>query len=72
MLILTRKPGESIILGDNIEIKVLEVSDSRVKLGIEAPRDVKVLRKEVISTIKENKEAAMTTPKTEDLKNLLK
>lgn len=72
MLILTRKPGESIILGDNIEIKVLEVSDSRVKLGIEAPRDVKVLRKEVISTIEENKEAAMTTPKTEDLKNLLK
>lgn len=72
MLILTRKPGESIILGDNIEIKVLEVSDSRVKLGIEAPRDIKVLRKEVISTIEENKEAAMTTPKTEALKNLLK
>lgn len=72
MLILTRKPGEVIVVGDNVEIKVLEVSESRVKLGIEAPRDVKVLRKEVMSTIEENKEAALNPMISDDLKNLLK
>lgn len=72
MLILTRKPGESIIIGDNIEIKVLEVSDSRVKVGIDAPREVKVLRKEVISTIEENKEASLNTQIDDVLKDLFK
>lgn len=58
MLILNRKIGESIILDDNIEIKILEVQDGRVKIGIEAPRHVSVLRKEIYeAVIEENRKS---------------
>lgn len=60
MLVLNRKPGESIIINENIEICVLETSEGSVKLGISAPRNVKVLRKEIYSEIRqENKSAAL-------------
>jgi carbon storage regulator len=52
MLILNRKAGESIILDDNIEIKILDVKDGKIKIGIEAPADVYILRKEVYEEIK--------------------
>ena len=52
MLVLNRKPGESIILGDNIEVRILEIQDGKIKLGIEAPREVSILRKEVYDDIK--------------------
>ena len=56
MLILNRKIGESIILEDHIEIKILEIQDGRVKIGVEAPRDISILRKEVYdAVIEENK-----------------
>ena len=58
MLVLNRKPGESIILGDNIEIKILEIQEGKIKIGIEAPKDVTILRKEVYEEIiEENKES---------------
>lgn len=47
MLILTRREGETLLIGDNIEVTVLAVSGSQVRIGIEAPRDVTVLREEV-------------------------
>jgi carbon storage regulator len=47
MLVLTRKKEQSIIIGDNVEIMVLGVSGDKVRLGITAPRDVEVFRKEV-------------------------
>jgi len=46
MLILTRKKGESIAIGDNIQIQVLNVKGGQVRIGIEAPREVKVNREE--------------------------
>jgi carbon storage regulator CsrA len=46
MLILTRKLGESVIIGDNIVIRVVELRRSRVRIGIEAPEDVRILRGE--------------------------
>ena len=49
MLVLTRKREQSIIIGDNVEIMVLGVSGDKVRLGITAPRDVEVFRKEVIA-----------------------
>lgn len=59
MLILNRKVGESIIIDDRIEVKVLETSDGKIKLGIEAPKDVIVHRKEVYDEIRdENKKAS--------------
>jgi carbon storage regulator len=51
MLVLTRKTGESIILADNIRITVTSCGDGRVKLGVEAPRDVRVDRAEIAARI---------------------
>ena len=59
MLALTRKKGESIIIGDNIEITVLSITGDAVKLGIDAPRSIPVNRKEIYEQILEqNKKAA--------------
>ncbi len=59
MLILTRKSDESIVIGDSIEISVLEIRGDQVKLGVNAPRDVKVYRREVFDAIlAENRAAA--------------
>lgn len=53
MLVLTRKTGEKIKIGENIYVNVLEISKSGVRLGIEAPRDVSILRHEVYERIQE-------------------
>ena len=58
MLALTRKKGESIIVGDNIEIVVLGITGEQVRLGIIAPKSISVHRKEIFEQIRlENKEA---------------
>ena len=58
MLIITRKVGESIVIGDGIEITVSKINDGNVKLGIQAPKDVNILRKEIVEmVIEENKSA---------------
>ncbi len=72
MLILTRKKNESIIINDNIEIMVIETDDGKVKLGINAPKAVKIHRKEVYeSIIKENQEASNPKVDAEKIKSLL-
>jgi carbon storage regulator len=48
MLVLTRKPGEKIIIGDNITLVVCELEGNKVRLAIDAPRDVRILRAELI------------------------
>ncbi|MFN8113138.1 MAG: carbon storage regulator CsrA [Solirubrobacterales bacterium] len=48
MLVLTRKTNQSIMIGDDIEITVLSVSGDKVRIGIEAPRDISVFRREVL------------------------
>ena len=53
MLVLTRKTNQSIMIGDDIEVSVLAVSRDKIRLGITAPRDVPVFRKEVYLSIKE-------------------
>ena len=58
MLVLTRKAGEGIIIGDDIKITIVELKSGGVRIGIEAPREIKVHRQEVFDRIKqENKEA---------------
>jgi carbon storage regulator len=47
MLVLTRKTNESIMIGDRIEVSVLSVSGDKVRIGIEAPREIRVFRKEI-------------------------
>ncbi|MEY2371418.1 carbon storage regulator CsrA [Lysinibacillus capsici] len=62
MLVLSRKKDESIMIGDQIEIKILAVDGDQIKLGIIAPKTVKVHRSEVFKAIQEqNKEALSTT-----------
>jgi len=59
MLVLTRKEDESIMIGDDIEVKVLDLRENQVKLGIVAPREVAVHRREVYLAIQaENAQAA--------------
>ena len=58
MLVIRRRPGESIVIGAGVEIEVLESSSGRVKLGIRAPREVLVMRKEVQDTREHNRSAA--------------
>ena len=55
MLILTRRVGESIVIGDDISISVLGVKGSQVRLGIDAPKDVSVHREEIYQRIQEEK-----------------
>lgn len=67
MLVLTRKPGESIIINDNIEIYIVETSENSVKIGINAPKNIKILRKEIIIEVKEeNQESIKNTDKLLD------
>jgi carbon storage regulator len=60
MLVLTRKLGENIRIGDSIKITVLEVRSGQVKLGIDAPPEVKVHREEIYARIQEENRRAQT------------
>ncbi len=59
MLVLRRRAGESLVIGDNIEIEFLELTPQAVKIGIKAPRDVSILRKELQLTKTQNLAAAL-------------
>lgn len=59
MLVITRRCSDSIIIGDNIEIIISEISGDKVKIGINAPREISVVRKELLDTEKLNKEASL-------------
>lgn len=71
MLVVTRKTEESIIIADNIEIVVLEVAKDRVKLGITAPKDIKIIRNELRSAQETNVDSSKQLTK-ETLDALLK
>ena len=60
MLVIRRKAGECLLLGAQIEVEVLAVEGSQVKLGIRAPREVAILRKEIASVGLANRNAART------------
>jgi len=61
MLVLSRKKNESIMIGDTIEVKIIGVEGDLVRIGIDAPRDVEVYRKEIYMSIKEENELASKT-----------
>lgn len=73
MLALSRKINESIIIGNDIELTILEVKGDQVKIGINAPKSVPIYRKEIYLQIKEsNQEAVETAPSDEVLKKLFR
>ncbi len=73
MLILRRKTGESVLLGDDIKITVVECGSEGVRLAIDAPKDVQILREELVEATKANKEAAAAADKEKikELKGML-
>jgi carbon storage regulator len=63
MLILSRKVNEKIMIGDDISVSIIEIRGDQIRLGVEAPKTIKVYRQEVFDAIKaENKAAAESTP----------
>ena len=70
MLVITRKKGQSLLIGDDIEIKIVKVEDGSVKIGIDAPKEKVILRKEVYEKVKEENKNA--TSSNLDLLELLK
>ena len=67
MLVLTRKPGQSIMIGDGVEVQVLSVAGEKVRLGITAPRDVSIFRNEVYDRIEsENQQSAGENDEADD------
>jgi carbon storage regulator len=58
MLIITRRPGEKIMVGEDVVVHVLEVVGNSVRIGIEAPRSVPVYREEIWNAVREEKRAA--------------
>lgn len=59
MLVLTRKSNQSIMIGDDIEVSVLSIMGEKVRIGIQAPRDIPVFRKEVYLEIQEERNASV-------------
>ena len=72
MLALSRKKNEALIINNNIEITVLEIKGEQVKLGISAPKEVPVYRKEVYMQIQDSNQEAINTDGLEALQNLLR
>ena len=66
MLILTRKPGESIYIGDRIKITIVEIKGNQIRVGIEAPKDERIYREEIWLQIREeNQQAAEAAASSE-------
>ncbi|MGL5311686.1 MAG: carbon storage regulator CsrA [Peptostreptococcaceae bacterium] len=61
MLVITRKKNESILIGDDIEIKIAKIEDGSVKLAISAPKEKTILRKEVYEKVEEENRKAIST-----------
>ena len=72
MLVLTRKINQEIIIQDNITVKILEINENGVKLGIEAPKAISVHRQEVYAEIQAENKRASITPLKFDYKDLIK
>ncbi len=73
MLVLTRKVDESIMLGKDIEIKILGIEEGKIKIGISAPKTIEIVRKEIYTEVLlENKAASTPIKNLEGLKDFFK
>ena len=66
MLILTRKPGESLYIGDDIKITIVEIKGHQIRVGIDAPKEYRIYREEIyLAILEENRSAAQAAPDSE-------
>jgi len=72
VLVLARKLDESIVIGDNIVVKVVSIENGVVKLGIDAPNDISIMRNELLQEVKEQNIAAVHTPDDLEISELSK
>ncbi len=72
MLTLSRKKNESVVINNNIEVTILDIKGDQVKVGIAAPKEVPIYRKEIYLQIQESNQKSMTPEGMDALKNLLK
>ena len=71
MLALTRKKGEALVLNNNIEVTILEIRGDQVKIGVSAPKEVPIYRKEVYLQIQKENEESSSAESMEILKNMI-
>ena len=62
MLVLSRKLNETILIGDNIRVTLLGIDGDKIKVGVDAPRDIKVFREELIEATKSTNKQALSAP----------
>ncbi len=74
MLVISRKEGESIVISDNIRITIVSLGGDKVSIGIDAPKEIRVMRQELLETAEANKAAGKSAEKSnyEDLADFLK
>ena len=70
MLALTRKKGEALVINNNVELTILEIRGDQIKIGVNAPKEVPVYRKEVYLQIQKENKASVAADKMAELKNL--
>lgn len=63
MLVVTRKQGEAIVIGEDIELIISEISADKVKIAVNAPKDIRIFRKELLELKQENEQASMLSQK---------
>lgn len=71
MLVLTRKKDEALVLNNNIEVTVLDICGDQIKIGVSAPKDVPIYRREVYAQIQKENEEASSAESMEALKKML-
>ena len=71
MLVLTRKPGQKIIINDNIEVTILEAKGDSIRVGIEAPRDITIYRHEIYEEIKNENQRTANQSSLDDVTKAL-
>ena len=70
MLTLSRKKGESLVINNNIEVTVLDIRGDQIKIGIDAPKEIPVYRKEIFLEIQESNKNAMSIDAMDALKKI--